>query len=52
MFGDWAMLHDPAKSVIWTREEVAEGLLERTSEEDIIRMFEDIAAKGSEGFSQ
>ena len=48
MFGDWAMLHDPANSVIWTRAEVSEGTLERASEKDIIRMFEKIAAKQSQ----
>ena len=51
MFGDWAMLHDPAHSVIWTRAEVSEGSPERTSEKDIIRMFEDIASKGIQEFS-
>ena len=52
MFGEWAMLHDPANSVIWTRAEISEGCLEQTSEEDIISMFEAIASNDSEDFSK
>jgi hypothetical protein len=43
MFGDWAMLHDPAKSLIWTQDEIAAGILERTTPAEIIRMFENLS---------
>jgi len=43
MFGDWAMLHDPEKSLIWTHDEIADGILERISQADIIDMFESVS---------
>ncbi len=43
MFGSWAMLHDPAKSLIWTRDQVADGILERVSPNEIIDMFEGVS---------
>ena len=52
MFGNWAMLHDPANSVIWTRAEVSEGSHERASEKDVIKMFENIAASDTQDFSK
>lgn len=49
MFGNWAMLHDPAKSLIWTQDQIADGILERTSPADIIEMFDGISrTAGSE----
>ncbi|SFI98283.1 BLUF domain-containing protein [Jannaschia pohangensis] len=49
IFGDWAMLHDPAKSWIWTEDEIAQGVPERASPEDIVTVFEDLAARVREG---
>ena len=43
MFGDWAMLHDPATSLIWTKDEIAGGTLDRMSEVEIIEMFESVS---------
>jgi hypothetical protein len=43
MFGDWAMLHDPAKSLIWTQEQIADGILDRISPNDIVDMFESVS---------
>lgn len=43
MFGDWAMLHDPAKSLIWTQDQISDGILERTPEPEIVGMFESVA---------
>lgn len=43
MFGDWAMLHDPAKSLIWTRDQIADGILGRISTDDIVDMFESVS---------
>jgi hypothetical protein len=31
LFGDWAMLHDPAVTWIWTQAEVASDIVERTN---------------------
>ena len=39
MFGEWAMLHDPAASWIWTHSEVADGIVERTKPEEIGKFF-------------
>ncbi len=43
IFSDWAMLHDPAKSLIWSEKEIAGGILERASTADIRQMFKDLA---------
>lgn len=43
MFGDWAMLHDPAKSLIWTQAEISAGILERIPQADVIGMFESVS---------
>ena len=39
MFGEWAMLHDPAASWIWPREEVAAGAVERATPQEIMAFF-------------
>ncbi|PWR01801.1 blue light sensor protein [Meridianimarinicoccus roseus] len=38
-FGDWAMLHDPATSWIWTMDEVADGAPERADPAQVIAFF-------------
>lgn len=43
LFGNWAMLHDPAKSLIWSIEDVAGGIAERATESDVLQLFEDLA---------
>lgn len=43
MFGEWAMLHDPAKSLIWTQDQIADGILERLPPEEIVDMFESVS---------
>lgn len=43
IFEDWAMLHDPATSLIWTEDEIASGISERASAKDIQSMFEALA---------
>lgn len=45
IFGDWAMLHDPAKSLIWTQDEISGGILERATQADIVNVFETLAEK-------
>ena len=37
LFADWAMMHDPAQSLAWTTEEIADDLLERVSPAEVRR---------------
>jgi hypothetical protein len=39
MFGDWAMLHDPAVSWIWTQAEIADGAVARATPEKMFAFF-------------
>jgi hypothetical protein len=39
MFGEWAMLHDPAATWIWTQDEVADGAVDRATPEEITTFF-------------
>jgi hypothetical protein len=43
LFPKWAMLDDPARSWMWTKEEVVDGALMRASAADIIGVFARIA---------
>lgn len=38
-FGEWAMLHDPAASWIWSQAEVADGAVKRASPDEITAFF-------------
>lgn len=49
LFGDWAMLHDPAKTVIWTDEEIADDILDRASSDEIKGVFVALADKMKAG---
>ncbi|MDC0135722.1 BLUF domain-containing protein [Sulfitobacter sp.] len=44
LFGDWAMLHDPAKTVIWSDKEIAGNILDRTPPAEIKAVFATLAA--------
>jgi hypothetical protein len=39
VFGDWAMLHDPAATWIWSQEEVADGAVARSTPEEVTGLF-------------
>lgn len=39
VFGDWAMLHDPAATWIWTQKQVADGAVERATPQEITEFF-------------
>jgi hypothetical protein len=39
MFGEWAMLHDPAASWIWSQEEVADGAARRATPAEVTSFF-------------
>lgn len=45
MFGEWEMLHDPAVSLIWTEAQLSDGLLDRATPADVLRVFENIAGR-------
>lgn len=48
MFGKWAMRDDPVQSWMWTREEVDRGDVSRASKDDVLRVFNKLAAQPSE----
>ena len=43
-FGTWAMLHDPAISLIWNQEQIKSGILDQISSTEILNMFQSISA--------
>ncbi|MEL6831040.1 MAG: BLUF domain-containing protein [Pseudomonadota bacterium] len=48
VFGDWAMLHDPAKTWIWTEKEIADGIIDRVTLKDLTEVFESLAEKAKD----
>jgi len=42
-FSDWAMLHDPAISLIWNQQQISAGILDLVPQSEIIGMFEAIS---------
>jgi hypothetical protein len=49
LFPDWAMRDDPARSWMWTQQEVDNGALERATEEEVVAVFERLAKEPNEG---
>ena len=49
LFGDWAMLHDPAESEIWSEAEVADGAAERATPDEVRAMFAALRVAQGEG---
>lgn len=45
LFGDWAMMHDPAQSLIWSIDEVDAGAMDRASSLDYLSIFTGLSAK-------
>jgi hypothetical protein len=45
MFGAWAMKDDPARSWMWTQDEVDAGAVEAASEAQILAVFERVRAE-------
>jgi hypothetical protein len=39
LFPDWAMLHDPAASWIWTQEQVLAGAVDSATADEVMRFF-------------
>lgn len=49
VFGDWAMLHDPAATWIWSYEEVAQGAIETTKPDEVMGFFTRLRAQSKDG---
>jgi hypothetical protein len=47
IFAKWAMLHDPARSWIWTEADIENGALERATHDEVRKIFQDLANKSS-----
>ncbi|MDG3042183.1 BLUF domain-containing protein [Roseicyclus marinus] len=44
LFGAWAMLHDPAQSLMWSPEDLSDTARERLHPADLRRIFEGLAS--------
>jgi hypothetical protein len=47
LFPKWAMLDDPARSWMWTQDEVANGAVSRASADEILGVFAKIAKEAA-----
>lgn len=47
MFGNWAMLHDPAHSWLWSSAEIADDALDRASVSDFRHVFQILATQAN-----
>ena len=47
MFGEWAMLHDPAATWIWSQSEIADGAVERATPAEITAFFTQLGGGSS-----
>ena len=45
LFPKWAMHDDPARSWMWTQEQVEDGAVQRATEAEILSVFERVAAE-------
>lgn len=48
VFGNWAMLHDPAATWIWSREEVANGAAQHSTPDEVKGFFKRLQAQCNE----
>jgi len=48
MFGDWDMLHDPAKSWLWSAADIKSGALDRATPQEVQSVFATLSAKVAE----
>lgn len=44
MFEGWSMLHDPARSWLWTPDEIADGVLDRITADEVRAVFTKLSA--------
>lgn len=43
LFPDWAMWHDPARSLMWSGKDVSEGAVTRASPAEVVAVFEHLS---------
>jgi hypothetical protein len=46
LFAQWAMRHDPARSWMWSRDEVAKGAIGAAQPESVVGVFERLSREG------
>lgn len=49
MFGAWDMLHDPAQSWLWSRDEIGQGALDTATPEEVLAVFHKLAQTARAG---
>ena len=47
LFPAWAMRDDPVKTWMWSKEEVANGIVKKLTQEEIIKVFEKLSKESS-----
>lgn len=47
LFPTWAMRHDPARSWMWTREQVSQGAVEKTTRDEVLAIFVRLVAEAA-----
>lgn len=47
LFPDWAMRHDPARSLMWSIEDVSNGAVARASPAEVLGVFEHLSREPS-----
>ena len=47
LFPAWAMKDDPVKTWMWSKEEVANGIIKSLTQEEIIKVFEKLSKESS-----
>lgn len=52
MFGAWDMLHDPAKSWLWSRDEIGQGVMETATPGEVLAIFSKLADAARAELSQ
>lgn len=43
-FAKWAMLHDPSHTLLWSADDIARGVLDRSDGAEVRKVFDDLAA--------
>ena len=47
LFPAWAMKDDPVKTWMWSKEEVANGIVNKLTQEEVIKVFEKLSKESS-----
>ncbi len=45
LFGKWAMRHDPARSWMWTQQDIRNGALDHATPDDVMGVFERLSVE-------